>query len=343
MPETIEKTIEDARQSAAPDQKPEPKAEDESWAKEAYNAVTGRKSEPAKPEPKAQAKPEPKPDAKAAGEDEASGAPVQDREDLVLARRGLLRTGWDSADVDTLPEAVLLKSGRKAWETLEKMDKRFDELRGSPKRPAEDSKAPADGAARGAGQGTAEDADSDLIPAEVLEVLNDEDQKSLRKRVEDKIAEAAKLRESEAGQSAKALDEARSESFGLRCRIIQRELASEFPELAPEKPPQRFIDKLRKIAPRYDTSSEDGLRELFEDAAHAVYGKEQQQRLRQETITRNRAARTGAPDTRQASGVPVKTPTEDEFLKDAYDAVKSAGIGGIAAAQTVLARKHGTG
>lgn len=318
------------------------------WAKAAFAQVTGKPEtpkepakEPEKVEPDKPAEVKPDPKAEPVKEPADDTPSPEERENEVIARRGLKRTGWTEEEIDALPRDTMLKKGRAAWDIQAKQDERFAELRGGRKPAAGDSTEPAKGSASSSeAQDRARGADPDLIPESVREVLDDDAKAALASHITALVEKAAKPLDKKASQLARERDEARSEAFELKCRGITRGLATDYPQLAGEKPPQRFIDKLNKLAPRYDTTDEAELKELFEDTAQAVFGKEQRQNARQEAIDKNRKARSGAPDTRENGTAPAAVKeTDAQWAKRAFDAVVASRANGtgLVGAQTILA------
>lgn len=353
MPETETAPVVEKPKEAAI-AKPEPTAAEKAAAADAAGRANYERAkaiqrgedpkEPAKRDESGKFAAKEKPDGEDAGEPAGAaeaaakdGAPVagapetaEDRERYVTALRAMRRDGMSREDAEeyvATPKGLAFAAGR-----VKAQAKIDEKLSGSgAERPrAADSRGPTprDASTKGAvddgpgGESTGTNPDDDLIPANVRETLTEDELKALRASVAKRIAAADKAaRERE----AKA-DTALEASLEDRCVFVTRELSASFPALKAAEPPAEFTSKLDALnrTGSYSLSTIEGVRELFMDAAHIVYGKALQEQARRQSIAANRTARAGAPFTGTGGEAPAKPLTPDERSRLAYEATKKA-------------------
>lgn len=275
----------------------------------------------------------------------------------VLYRRALKRDGWEEKDIDLLPLERLRKTGAHRLKVQTDVDAKI----GSAPRDPRLAKTAAPKTAKPAGQpaakrgteksagsqpaggartpGTELDGHSSETPSDeaVEEALSylDEDQAAIiRARIDQGRASPdtnTAPEPAEAGEERQS-DESSAEAaaqFEAHCRAAQQSLASQYPALK-ETPPQALLDKMSRLGAGggYDLQSEDGVRDLMEDAAQLAFRDQLNAQSRANLLTKNTQQRNGSTSTKSKATASREVDPEQQ-KRLTYDALKEAGNKGL--------------
>jgi hypothetical protein len=280
--------------------------------------------------------------------DAAAGSDI-DPERMVLARQALRRDGWKEDELKSLPADRLVRIGEHRMKVQRDIDERLGTAPADPalqirQHGTDGQQKAGDGLAKPAAQTPGTDAaqrDSIQTPPdealrEALDYLDEDQQKVVKAAIEGGKSAQQQLAELQQ-QHGQKLEQLVSELVETRVRVVQRDLAREYPQITKvneTNPDDPYMAKLKRLADTglYDATTDAGLKELMRDAAALAFGNQMKQQSQQELLNRNREQRRGQVNT-ETKVAPSKPISEDDLDRMAYDATKQAEAEGLTGAE----------
>lgn len=248
---------------------------------------------------------------------------VQQRADLVIARRTLQRDGWTDADLASVPPERLLQIAGKRQREQAEMDI-------SIRRRQVDTRNLQDPNARGGRQQTDNGVHSSRPSApghspdpEIDRILAELDGEGAPDRGQ-ADPDAQRQPTAEPSRATQLFAELTHE----RTTFALEKVASDFPQIKD----QRIADAVRNMMGYLDPSAEaartstEAVSQLAREACETLFATEIKEQARAQRVASNRAARLGSPDVDSQPGEgPARKATPEEFSRAAFEASKIGG------------------